>query len=133
MSSVTVAIPSDNPGGLEAGMGMHFGHCEIFTIVELEGQDVKSVSTLSNNHDEGGCLAPVGKLADNKVNIMLAGGMGMRPLMGFQNAGISVYHAAGFTTVGEAVEAFKSGRLQAFSTDFTCKGHGGHCGGHGHN
>lgn len=130
MLSVTVAIPSNNPGGLDAGMSMHFGHCKIFTIVKLDGQDIKSVSTLANNHDEGGCLAPVGKLSENEVNVMLASGMGMRPLMGFQNAGISVYHAAGFATVGEAIEAFKSDRLQAFSTDFTCKGHEGHCGGH---
>lgn len=130
MASFTIAIPSDNPGGLEAGMGAHFGHCDIFTLVELDGQDVKNISTLGNNHDEGGCLAPVGRLAENNVNIMLAGGMGMRPLMGFQSAGISVFHAPGFATVGEALTAFKSGALTPFSTDFTCKGHGGSCGGH---
>lgn len=130
MASITVAIPSDNPGGLTAGMGGHFGHCDIFTLVELEDKEIKKVSTLANNHDEGGCLAPVGKLADNKVDVMLAGGMGMRPLMGFQSAGISVFHAPGFSTVADAVEAFKNGSLSPFSTDFTCKGHGGSCGGH---
>lgn len=131
MSSVTVAIPSDMPGGLKAGMGGHFGHCDVFTLVELEGGEVKKVLTVKNNHAEGGCLAPVGRLAENKVDVMLAGGMGMRPLMGFQSAGISVLHAPGFGTVSEAVEAFKAGRLNAFSSDFTCKGHGGSCGGHG--
>ena len=130
MSSFTVAIPSDNPGGLKAGMGGHFGHCDIFTLVELEDKEIKKVSTLTNNHDEGGCLAPVGKLAENKVNVMLAGGMGMRPLQGFQSAGISVFHAPGFNTVADAVEAFKNGKLSPFSVDFTCKGHGGSCGGH---
>lgn len=131
MSSVTVAIPSDTPGGLEACMGGHFGHCDVFTLVELEGGEIKKVLTVENNHAEGGCLAPVSRLAENKVDVMLAGGMGMRPLMGFQSAGISVFHAPGFSTVSEAVAAFKNGRLNAFLSDFTCKGHGGSCGGHG--
>lgn len=130
MSSVTVAVPSDNPGGLAAGMGGHFGHCDIFTVVELEEQEIKKVSTLTNNHDDGGCLAPVSKLAENQVNVMLAGGMGMRPLMSFKSAGIAVFHAPGFSTVAEAVEAFKFGKLAPFSADFTCKGHEGSCGGH---
>lgn len=131
MSSLTIAIPSNNPGGLEAEMGAHFGHCEIFTLVEIDGKEVKQISTLENPpHQEGGCLAPVGRLAEHKVNVMLAGGMGMRPLMGFQNAGISVFHAPGFNNVGEALDAFKSGKLTPFSTEFTCKSHSDSCGGH---
>ena len=35
MSTSTLAIPSALPGGLEAGMGMHFGHCDIYTIVQI--------------------------------------------------------------------------------------------------
>ena len=29
MDKKIIAIPSALPGGLDAGMGMHFGHCEI--------------------------------------------------------------------------------------------------------
>ena len=36
MSKSVVAVPSALPGGMEAGMGMHFGHCDIYTIVEVE-------------------------------------------------------------------------------------------------
>ncbi len=123
MSAITIAVPSSSPGGLEAAMGMHFGHCDVFTLVELEENRVKSVSVLGNPpHKEGGCLAPVQTLADKKVNVLLAGGMGMRPLMGFSQAGIEVYHAGNFPTVGSAVEAFSQGRLQSFSNEFTCKG-----------
>ena len=46
MSSILLAVPSANPGGLEAGMGMHFGHCDLYTLVEVEGDAVKSVRTL---------------------------------------------------------------------------------------
>ena len=105
MSTSTLAIPSALPGGLEAGMGMHFGHCDIYTIVQIEDGAIKSVGTLPNvPHQQGGCLAPV------------------RPLMGFQQAGVSVYYAGNYPTVGLAVQAFLDGKLPAFSTEFTCGG-----------
>ena len=128
MSTSTLAIPSALPGGLEAGMGMHFGHCDIYTIVQIEDGAIKSVGTLPNvPHQQGGCLAPVQHLASHGVTALLAGGMGMRPLMGFQQAGVSVYYAGNYPTVGLAVQAFLDGKLPAFSTDFTCGG-GNHSG-----
>lgn len=118
-----VAIPSNNPGGMEAGMGMHFGHCDIYTIVEVDGNEIKSVSTLENvPHVQGGCMAPVQHLASNGVQALLAGGMGMRPLMGFQQVGINVFFAGEHATVGQAVAAFLNNNLQPFSTEFTCRG-----------
>ena len=123
MSTSTLAIPSALPGGLEAGMGMHFGHCDIYTIVQIEDGAIKSVGTLPNvPHQQGGCLAPVQHLASHGVTALLAGGMGMRPLMGFQQAGVSVYYAGNYPTVGLAVQAFLDGKLPAFSTEFTCGG-----------
>ena len=123
MNTFTLAIPSANPGGLDAGMGMHFGHCDIYTIVRVADGAVKEVSTLPNvPHQQGGCLAPVQHLASHGVTKLLAGGMGMRPLMGFQQAGVDVYYAGNFPTVGQAVDAFLAGKLPAFSTEFTCGG-----------
>lgn len=111
MSTSTLAIPSALPGGLEAGMGMHFGHCDIYTIVQIEDGAIKSVGTLPNvPHQQGGCLAPVQHLASHGVTALLAGGMGMRPLMGFQQAGVSVYYAGNYPTVGLAVQAFLDGQ-----------------------
>lgn len=123
MSTSTLAIPSALPGGLEAGMGMHFGHCDIYTIVQIEDGAIKSVGTLPNvPHQQGGCLAPVQHLASHGVTALLAGGMGMRPLMGFQQAGVKVYFAGNQLTVGSAVNAFLAGQLQPFSMEFTCGG-----------
>ena len=31
-----IAIPSENQGGLDAGLGAHFGHCDLYTLVTLE-------------------------------------------------------------------------------------------------
>ena len=124
MDRKVIAIPSALPGGLDAGMGMHFGHCEIYTIAEVEDGKVTSVRTLPPiPHQQGGCLAPVNYLAGEGVNVLLAGGMGMRPLMGFNQAGVEVYYAGNFPTVGQSVQAFIEGRLPVFTPEHSCGGH----------
>ena len=125
--SYLLAVPSGLPGGLDAPMGMHFGHCDIYTLVEVEGDAITSVTTLKNvPHQQGGCLAPVQHLASHNVTKLLAGGMGMRPLMAFQQVGVEVYYAGQQPTVGSAVKAFLEGKLPPFSTEFTCGGGGHH-------
>jgi predicted Fe-Mo cluster-binding NifX family protein len=125
MTSVTVAIPSIHPGGLEALLGAHFGHCDLYTVVVIAEGEVREVGTLPNvPHQQGGCMAPVNHLAANGVQVLIAGGMGMRPLLGFNQAGIQVLFGNGAQTVAEAVEAFLQGTLPQFSTEFTCGGGG---------
>ena len=59
MSKTILAIPSQMPGGMDSGMGMHFGHCDIYTIVELEDGKVVAQSTLESiPHQQGGCMIP---------------------------------------------------------------------------
>jgi predicted Fe-Mo cluster-binding NifX family protein len=124
-SEKIVAVPSTNPGGLDAPLGAHFGHCDLYTIVEVAEGGVKSVRTLpSVPHQQGGCMGPVNHLAQNGVQILIAGGMGMRPLMGFNQVGIDVLYGGDAQTVGEAVGAFLKGLLPQFTTDFTCGGGG---------
>lgn len=121
--NTVLAIPSVNPGGLEAGIDAHFGHCALYTVVEIEDGQVKDVRTMpSCPHEQGGCMAPVNYLADNKVQALIAGGMGMRPLMGFNQVGIAVYHAGGALNVGGAVDAFIGQKLSQFTPSHTCGG-----------
>ena len=125
MNSTIVAVPSSHPGGLEAALGAHFGHCDLYTLVKITEGKVMEVATLPNvPHHQGG-MAPVNHLAQNGVQVLIAGGMGMRPLMGFQQVGIHVLYGGGAHTVGEAVEALLQGNLPQFSTEFTCGGGGG--------
>ncbi len=129
MSSTLIAIPSTHPGGLEAPFGAHFGHCDLYTVIEVEDGSIKDIRTLPNvPHAQGGCLAPVQHLQQNGIKVLLAQGMGFRPLMGFNQVGIDVYYAGGAPTVGAAAQAFLEGRLQQFSTENTCGGGGGHQG-----
>lgn len=126
MNSTVVAIPSSHPGGLESALGAHFGHCDLYTLVEIADGAVQQVRTLPNvPHQQGGCMAPVNHLAQHGVQVLIAGGMGMRPLMGFNQVGINVFFGGNAQTVQEAVDAFLSGSLPRFSNEFTCGGGGG--------
>lgn len=121
-----VAIPSMAPGGLEAGLSPHFGHCDAFTLVEVEDGNIGEVKVVpSVPHEQGGCMAPVMFLAQQGANALIAGGMGMRPLMGFNQVGIEVYHNAGLGLVGQAVSAFAEDKLPQFGQEMTCGGGGG--------
>jgi predicted Fe-Mo cluster-binding NifX family protein len=125
MSDV-IAIPSVYPGGLESEIGAHFGHCDLYTLVTLENGEVKDVRVVPNvPHEQGGCMAPVHYLHQHDVVGLIAGGMGMRPLMGFNQVGIEVYHGGDARTVGDAVQALMAGQLPRFGQEHTCGGGGG--------
>ncbi|MBV1753091.1 MAG: NifB/NifX family molybdenum-iron cluster-binding protein [Desulfarculus sp.] len=121
-----VALPSNTPGGMDAGLGAHFGHCDLYTLVEVEDGQIKDTKVVPNvPHQQGGCMAPVQYLAGQGVKVLIAGGMGMRPLMGFNRVGIDVYFGGISTTVNEAVQALLQGSLPRFTQQFTCGGGGG--------
>ena len=128
-----IAVPSDTTDGLEAAISEHFGHCAAFTLVTVADDTIGEVSILENSaHEQGGCMAPVTLLKERGVEVLLAGGMGGRPLAGFQQVGIEVRYKEDTTTVREAVELFVSGGCRAFGEAQTCGGGEGGCGGHDH-
>jgi predicted Fe-Mo cluster-binding NifX family protein len=121
-----VAFPTSHPGGLDAALGAHFGHCDLYTLVEVEDGQVKDARVIPNvPHQQGGCMAPVQHLANHGVKVLVAGGMGLRPLMGFNQVGIEVYYGGQSSTVSQAVAALLEGRLPRFEQQHTCGG-GGH-------
>jgi predicted Fe-Mo cluster-binding NifX family protein len=123
MNSMLIAVPSEQPGGLEAGIGAHFGHCDMYTLISVQDGAIRDVQVIPNiPHQQGGCMAPVQYLAGQGVQHLIAGGMGMRPLMGFQQVGIQVYHGGQARTVGEAVQAAIEGKLSEFQQMHTCGG-----------
>jgi predicted Fe-Mo cluster-binding NifX family protein len=123
MKEGRIAIPSMEQGGLEGVRAGHFGHCDVFTLVDVEDGKIKEVTTLPNQeHAQGGCMIPVNLLADNNVNALIVGGIGMRPLMGFKNAGINVYYDAERAEIKPVVEDLIAGDLPAIGDDQVCGG-----------
>ncbi len=129
---IKIAVPSNFPGGLEAEVSAHFGHCDVYTVATLDETQIQSVEVMPNNgHEAGACLAPVMLLARNGVEGIIAGGMGMRPLLGFRQAGIRVFIYQEGGQVKDALSSLQANRVPEFNDQHACTGHShGGCGSH---
>lgn len=126
MEKGRIAIPSMEAGGLDGLRSGHFGHCDVFTLIDVEEGKIKSVSTVPNQaHVQGGCMVPVNLLAGHKVNALVVGGIGMRPLMGFRQVGIAVYHDDTRADIRPVVDDLIAGKLPIISDNQVCGGGGG--------
>jgi predicted Fe-Mo cluster-binding NifX family protein len=126
MKNGRIAVPSNGTGGLDATRSGHFGHCDVFTFIDVENGEIKKVSTLANQeHVQGGCMVPVNLLASHNVNALVVGGIGLRPLMGFKQAGIDVYHDTVRPQIKPVVEDLIAGKLPQIKENQVCGGGGG--------
>ena len=126
-----IAVPSSLPGGLDAKLGVHFGKCECFTIVTYKGDEAQAEVVPNGPH--GSCVNVVELLRSNKVQAVAAHHMGLRPLQSCYRVGITPYTVQA-TTVREACEQLRDGKLHAMDAQDSChgaEGHG-HRAGHGH-
>ncbi len=127
MKNGRIAIPSAGKGGLDGQRSEHFGHCDAFTLVDVENGEINNVTIVSNQeHQEGGCMVPVNTLSNLKVNALIVSGIGLRPLIGFNEAGIDVYHDAICPEIKPVVESLIADNLPILSADQTCNGGGCH-------
>lgn len=122
-----IAIPSNGQGGINGLRSGHFGHCDCFTFFDVEDGEIKEVSTLENlEHSQGGCMVPVNLLAGNNVKYLIVGGIGMRPLMGFRQVGIKVYHEDQQSEIKPVIDAMLQGKLKEIGDHQVCGGGGHH-------
>lgn len=123
-----IAFPSNNPGGLQAGRSDHFGHCEVFTVVEIDDQrTINTIETIVNHgHGAGGCMTPVKLLKDAGVEAIVVGGLGARPMQGFAQVGIDVYFAAPDVAgdVQGLINLFVDDQLPKMQPTQVCQGSG---------
>ena len=123
MKEGRIAIPSTGTGGLDGERSGHFGHCDVFTLVDVENGEVKQVTAIPNGeHVQGGCMVPVNLLASHNVNALIVGGIGMRPLMGFKQAGVDVFYEATRPQIRPVVEDLIAGKLQMIGEEQVCGG-----------
>ncbi len=67
-------------------------------------------------------MEPVNNLAGLKVNALVVSGIGMQPLMGFNQVGIDVYYDSQRPEIGPVVEDLIGGNLSIITNDQTCGG-----------
>ena len=127
MKDGRIAVPSNGVGGLDGERSGHFGHCDVFTFIDVENGEIRKVTTVPNQeHSQGGCMIPVNLLAGHNVNALIVGGIGLRPLMGFKQVGIEVYHDAERVQIKPVVLDLIAGRLPVIRDDQVCGGGAGH-------
>ena len=123
MENGRIAVPSNGEGGLAGTRSGHFGHCDVFTLVDVKDGEIEKVTLLNNKeHVQGGCMVPVNLLAENRVNALIVGGIGMRPLMGFRQVGIDVYHDDQRPEIEPVVMDLIAGKLAEIRNDQVCGG-----------
>lgn len=116
-----VAIPTLGKGGLDCERSGHFGHCDCFTVIDVEDGKVGAVTIIDNPpHEEDGCMRPVALLAQNGIDAIVAAGMGMRPMMGFAQAGIRVLFENQTPGVGDVARMAAAGELPDMGAEHAC-------------
>ena len=128
-----IAIPTT-----EGKLCAHFGHCETFTLIEVDEEKNEILSMKTDEPEEGVSCQCASWIAEKGVNLVLAGGMGVKPLMMFVENGIQVIPGCPELDVKEIVELYLNNELIAGENscgsdeNHHCHGHGDghHCHGH---
>lgn len=118
-----IGITLDDDGGLESGVSQHFGQCQYFCVVDMDGKTIKGSQVVPNTvqHGGGGCRA-VDELLRHKITHIIAGGMGIGAQEKFAAAGVKIFSYSG--KAKDALNAFLKNTLGGLDA---CREHGGEC------
>jgi predicted Fe-Mo cluster-binding NifX family protein len=106
-----IAVSIEDNRDLESTVAHHFGRCPFFALVDLEGNEVKTVQVIDNPYYNGHQPGQVpGFIHSQKADVMLSGGMGGRAIQFFQQYGIQAATGAS-GTVRSALESYLGGGL----------------------
>jgi len=123
-----IAFSCEDGNGLNSKMSMHFGRCPFFTLVDVEEGKLTNAQVVANPAFENHVPGAVPEfIRDQKVNMMIAGGMGPKAIDMFAGFGIEVATGVG-GKVEKVLNAYLEGRVQGTAP---CEhDHGDSCGGH---
>jgi len=119
-----IAISADNKQGLDSVVSPHFGRCPHYVLVDVEGRDVTGIQEVDSpfyGHHQPGQVP--GFIHSLGADVMLAGGMGGRAIMFFQQFGIEGVTGA-YGTVRQSVERYLGGQLKGAAPCKESQAHG---------
>lgn len=100
-----IAIPL-----VQGRLSSHFGHCEHFALVEVDGSNIVGKTLLEPPPHEPGALPAW--LGEQGAGVIIAGGMGRRAQQLFAQNGITVVVGAPAETPEQLVAAYLGGTLE---------------------
>jgi len=123
-----IAFASEGNEGLNSEMSGHFGRCPYFIMVDVEGKEIKTVRPVENPYFNGHVPGAVPTFINTqKVNVMIAGGMGPKAIDMFNSFGIEVATGVG-GKVENVLKAYLDGNVNG--TTACSHDHTDSCGGH---
>ena len=112
-----IAFSSEEKNGLESRMSHHFGRCPYYTIVTLDDDNNTVIETadIENPYFQSHGPGQVPQfIANQNIDVMIAGGMGQKAVDFFNQFKIKVATGAS-GTVKESLNNFLSGHLSGYS------------------
>lgn len=107
-----VAVSSADARGLDGAVSAHFGRCPYFTLIDINDGVIEEVSVVTNPHYENHQPGQVPSFVHSQnADVIVAGGMGRRAIMMFEQLGIGAYTGAQ-SAIRKAVEAALGGHLE---------------------
>ena len=101
----------------------HFGHCDSFTFAEINPETREIISIEKKVPEEGISCQSASWISEQGVSKVLAGGMGMRPMMMFAQNGVEVVTGCPELPILEVIRNYLSDTLETGENA---------CGGEGH-
>lgn len=121
---IKIVIPTENKK-----LCPHFGHCESFTFAEVNPETKEILNIETKIPDDGISCGSANWISEQGANVILAGGMGARPLEIFKRNGVTVISGCPELEIEEIVREYLNSTLIAGEN--SCGGEHSHCGGHG--
>jgi len=119
-----IAVSVDNKQGLDSIVSAHFGRCPHYILVDVENHNITGIQEVDSpfyGHHQPGQVP--GLIHSLGADVMLAGGMGGRALLFFQQFGIEGVTGA-YGTVRQSVERYLGGELKGAAPCKESQDHG---------
>lgn len=115
-----ICIPTMGEGGMQEAICQHFGQAPTFTIIDVDGGEIKVLPNVSEHM--GGKGLPTEIMFAEGVQVMIVGGLGPKAVAMFNQAGVDVFVGA-VGTVKDAIDDWRTDMLSRANVDNACKDH----------
>ncbi len=104
-----LALPTKESGGMEDVISDVFGRAKTFTIIDIEGKEVKKVEVIQNpaaSYKQGAGPIAVKTLTDKGINTIIAGEFGPGVSTLLEQFNVAMVEVKRGTRVTEAIKQF---------------------------
>lgn len=110
-----LGVPVVEANGMSSEVNGHFGMSDQFALLDMDGDAVAGLEFVSSRPGERGHGSSAATMADNGVNVVLAGGIGPHMIKELLDSGLRVYRGA-VGDLNQVIEDYRAGMLDEVRT-----------------